>query len=161
LVVPSSTSRALRAMQKKKILHSHQFQTLKQSLPIMMNRTRLYFEQINIRNGCVILQIFERASQHYCCRWWGQIANNLGPAFSKNVVMLLWEPLAKAILIKLKTAEKILGLILNQLGVDQPPWQRALSLKGGETICRKEVGLPCISPGLHTSCLGSAMKCCL
>ncbi|TAK76790.1 MAG: carbamoyl-phosphate synthase (glutamine-hydrolyzing) large subunit [Gammaproteobacteria bacterium] len=143
-----NTSRALRELGKKAILINSNPETVSTDYD---ESDRLYFEQLTQERVRDIAD-FEQVAG-IIVSVGGQIANNLALPLAKAGYHLLGTP-AESI-DQAEDREKFSAL-LNHLGIDQPPWQRATSLENAKRFA-EQIGYPVlIRPSYILS--GSAMN---
>jgi len=143
-----NTSRSLRELKKTVILINSNPETVSTDYD---ESDRLYFEQLTLERVRDIAD-FERAAS-IIVSVGGQIANNLALPLAKRGYMLLGTS-AKSI-DQAEDREKFSAL-LTQLSIDQPSWQRVISLEKAKQFAN-EMGYPVlIRPSYILS--GSAMN---
>lgn len=143
-----NTSRSLRELNKKSILINSNPETVSTDYD---ESDRLYFEQLTLERVRDIAD-FENAAG-LVVSVGGQAANNLALPLAKAGYTLLGtsaESIDQA-----EDREKFSAL-LNQLNIDQPPWQRATSLESAKQFA-EQIGYPVLfRPSYILS--GSAMN---
>ncbi len=97
---------------------------------------RLYFEEITLERVLDIAD-FERP-RGVLVSFGGQIANNLALPLFKNKVKIIGAPPAS--IDKAENRDSF-STLLHQLGIDQPPWEAAVSLQSARAFADK-VGYP-------------------
>lgn len=143
-----NTSRSLREIGMKSILINSNPETVSTDYD---ESDRLYFEQLTLERVRDIAD-FESAGG-IVVSVGGQIANNLSLPLAKAGYTLLGT--SAKFIDQAEDREKFSAL-LNELGIDQPAWQRATSLENAKQFA-KEIGYPVlIRPSYILS--GSAMN---
>lgn len=128
-----NTLRTLRSLGKKAILINSNPETVSTDYD---ESDRLYFEQLTFERVQDIAD-FEQP-QGVIVSVGGQIANNLALPLAKAGYQLLGTP---ATAIDQAENRETFSALLNELGIDQPPWQSVTSLEGAKQFANN-VGYP-------------------